>query len=169
VKERHQHGGEVDGWPIDGRSYLQFEDPIQTVTLLSVMKFVSLFAGLLLASREAAAFTAPRPSTAHAHSTSTARPRPTALSVLPESLDLLAAVSSSSLLSADNVVSPEPIHTAFTVATFFSQPFFLLMILAPQAKTTKQIMGGLGTCCPCCQHAKIPPPRKLTPACSIRW
>ena len=46
-------------------------------------------------------------------------------------------------------VSPEPIHTAFTVATFFPQPFWLLIILLPNWNVTKKIMGGLGTfmCC----------------------
>lgn len=40
--------------------------------------------------------------------------------------------------------SPEPIHTAFSVATFLPQPFWLLMILFPKAEITKKIMGGLG-------------------------
>jgi hypothetical protein len=42
------------------------------------------------------------------------------------------------------VVSPEPIHTLFTVATFAPQPFFVLMILFRNYKLTKTIMGGLG-------------------------
>lgn len=42
-------------------------------------------------------------------------------------------------------VSSEPIHTAFSVATFLPQPFWLLMILAPKSTWTKKIMGGLGT------------------------
>jgi hypothetical protein len=42
------------------------------------------------------------------------------------------------------VVSPEPIHTLFTVATFAPQPFFVLMILFRNSKLTKTIMGGLG-------------------------
>ena len=41
--------------------------------------------------------------------------------------------------------SPEPIHSAFSVATFLPQPFWLLIILFPKQKITKQIMGGLGT------------------------
>jgi hypothetical protein len=57
---------------------------------------------------------------------------------LSSSLSLAAASASPAL------VSPEPIHTAFSVATFLPQPFWLLMILAPNAKLTKQIMGGLG-------------------------
>jgi hypothetical protein len=42
-------------------------------------------------------------------------------------------------------VSPEPIHTAFTVATFLPQPFWLLIVLLPNKGFTKKIMGGLGT------------------------
>jgi hypothetical protein len=42
-------------------------------------------------------------------------------------------------------VSPEPIHTAFTVATFLPQPFWLLIILLPNTGITKKVMGGLGT------------------------
>jgi hypothetical protein len=42
-------------------------------------------------------------------------------------------------------VSPEPIHSAFTVATFLPQPFWLLIILLPNTAITKKIMGGLGT------------------------
>ena len=41
--------------------------------------------------------------------------------------------------------SPEPLHTAFTVATFFPQPFWVLLILFPKADVTKKIMGGMGT------------------------
>jgi len=41
-------------------------------------------------------------------------------------------------------VSPEPIHTAFALATFFPQPFWLLMILLPSNKITKKVMGSLG-------------------------
>lgn len=48
---------------------------------------------------------------------------------------------------AEVPVSPEPIHTAFTVATFLPQPFWLLMIALPNNPITKKIMGGLGTLC----------------------
>ena len=41
-------------------------------------------------------------------------------------------------------VSPEPIHGAFKIGTFYAQPFFLLMILFPKSAITKKIMGGLG-------------------------
>ena len=56
------------------------------------------------------------------------------------------AIVSSTLLSKLDIVgvSPEPIHTAFTVATFLPQPFWLLIILLPSANLTKRIMGGLG-------------------------
>jgi Domain of unknown function (DUF4281) len=47
------------------------------------------------------------------------------------------------LVGAAVTVSPEPIHTAFTVATFAPQPFWLLMILLPNSTLTKRIMGGL--------------------------
>lgn len=40
-------------------------------------------------------------------------------------------------------VSPEPIHTAFNIATFGPQPFWLLLILFPKADLTKKIMGTL--------------------------
>jgi hypothetical protein len=40
--------------------------------------------------------------------------------------------------------SAEPIHTAFSIATFFPQPFWLLLILLPKSKITKTIMGGMG-------------------------
>lgn len=40
-------------------------------------------------------------------------------------------------------VSPEPIHTAFSFATFGPQPFWLLMILLPTQDVTKKIMGKM--------------------------
>lgn len=40
--------------------------------------------------------------------------------------------------------SPEPIHTAFSAATFGPQPFWLLLIFLPKADITKKIMGSLG-------------------------
>lgn len=62
---------------------------------------------------------------------------PTQVAVIPVPLE-----SYSALISVS--VSPEPIHTAFSVATFLPQPFWLLMILLPNAKITKKIMTGLG-------------------------
>lgn len=41
-------------------------------------------------------------------------------------------------------VSPEPIHTAFALATFGPQPFWLLMILLPKNDITKKVMGSMG-------------------------
>lgn len=46
------------------------------------------------------------------------------------------------LLLSNNAVSPEPIHTVFSIATSLSQPFFVLMIIFPQAKITKQQLMG---------------------------
>ena len=43
-------------------------------------------------------------------------------------------------------VSPEPIHTAFALATFGPQPFWLLMILQPKNEITKKVMGSMGEC-----------------------
>ena len=40
-------------------------------------------------------------------------------------------------------VSPEPIHTMFSFATFGPQPFWLLMILLPNTGLTKRVMGSL--------------------------
>ena len=40
-------------------------------------------------------------------------------------------------------VSPEPIHTAFSIATFGPQPFWLLLILLPKADITKKVMGKM--------------------------
>jgi hypothetical protein len=66
------------------------------------------------------------------------------------SIQHLLQVSSSStttLISyidiTDIVTSPEPIHTAFSIATFLPQPFWLLMVLLPNSKFTRRIMGGL--------------------------
>ena len=42
-------------------------------------------------------------------------------------------------------VSPEPIHTAFSIATFGPQPFWLFLILLPKAEITKKLMGKMGT------------------------
>lgn len=61
--------------------------------------------------------------------------------ITPEAVDL----STQALVLAQVVpTSPEPIHTAFKVATFLSQPFFIMMTLFPKAAITKKIMGGLG-------------------------
>lgn len=72
----------------------------------------------------------------------------TMINMIPASM-VMEACSSSSLLSAVPN-SPEPIHTAFSVATFFPQPFWLLLILFPNTKLTKQIMGGWEVIALCC-------------------
>ena len=80
--------------------------------------------------------------------------------VSPEITDaMISSASSLSSLSTNLVsaitdqfypTSPEPIHTAFTIATFLPQPFWLLMILLPNNKITKTIMGGLEIPLLCC-------------------
>lgn len=47
-------------------------------------------------------------------------------------------------LLTDIVTSPEPIHTAFSFATFGPQPFWLFLIFLPKADITKKLMGRLG-------------------------
>ena len=104
----------------------------------STMKLSTLFLcfGILLAKNETSAFVAPRPVAVNHH--------PSLLSLVgPESLSDLIGGGSHLLLS-DYPVSPDPIHTEFKIGTFFSQPFFLLMILFPKSTITKKIMGGLG-------------------------
>jgi hypothetical protein len=61
------------------------------------------------------------------------------------SMILTEVLSEASTWIADVPISSEPIHTAFTVATFLPQPFWLLIILLPNTAITKKIMGGLGT------------------------
>lgn len=66
---------------------------------------------------------------------------------------VMSSFSSAYSVIADSSVyptSPEPIHTAFTIATFLPQPFWLLMILFPNTKITKTIMGGLEIPLLCC-------------------
>lgn len=94
----------------------------------------------------------------HLHPSS-GRPRREAtgsrLHVLPpaEAFDAVsAAVSSSVSTAAASIVgiSPEPIHAAFSVATFLPQPFWLLMIVLPNNSLTKKVMGGLEVPLLCC-------------------
>lgn len=78
-----------------------------------------------------------------------------ALQAIPDAVTVseISAFLSSSITTASTsvsagnglLVSPEPIHTAFSVATFLPQPFWLLMIVLPNANITRKIMGGLGT------------------------
>lgn len=52
-------------------------------------------------------------------------------------------ISSSSISSSSSMsVSPEPIHTAFAIATFLPQPFWVLMVLFPNSSITKRCMTG---------------------------
>ncbi|CAJ1902312.1 unnamed protein product [Cylindrotheca closterium] len=53
--------------------------------------------------------------------------------------------SSTRLKSVMEIIgtSPEPIHTAFSFATFGPQPFWLLLIFLPKADITKKVMGSL--------------------------
>ena len=63
------------------------------------------------------------------------------------SLDMTPPKRSSTKLSAildPSILSQDSIHEAFTVATFFPQPFWLLLILIPNTTVTKKIMGGMG-------------------------
>ena len=48
--------------------------------------------------------------------------------------------------SASDVLSPSTIHDAFSAATFFPQPFWLLISFLPKWEGTKKIMGGFGAC-----------------------
>lgn len=45
--------------------------------------------------------------------------------------------------AATDNLSPENIHTAFSVATFLPQPFWLLIVFLPNTGFTKKIMGGM--------------------------
>lgn len=62
--------------------------------------------------------------------------------------DLMETVGTSLLSSATTSSSPlllsnDGIKTAFSVATFLPQPFWLLLILLPNSDITKKIMGNL--------------------------
>lgn len=54
------------------------------------------------------------------------------------------------LISDVAVASPEPIQVAFRAATFFPQPFWILLILLPNSGLTKKVMGGLEIVTMCC-------------------
>ena len=49
------------------------------------------------------------------------------------------------LLSSVTDPSPAAIQQAFSVATFFPQPFWLFLVLLPNAGFTKKLMGGMET------------------------
>ena len=64
----------------------------------------------------------------------------------------LQALLDPSLVTAagsSDILSPNSIHEAFSVATFFPQPFWLLLTLLPNWDGTKKIMGGMGKCVKC--------------------
>ena len=104
------------------------------------MRATTLFqiVGVLAASQSTCGFLMPQPTTRPTRVTTTSS---LSLVGLEAAADLVAG---GQLLLAEYPVSPEPIHSAFQVGTFFSQPFFLLMILFPKSTITKKVMGGLG-------------------------
>ena len=51
---------------------------------------------------------------------------------------------------AETPISPEPIHSLFSLATFAPQPFWLLLIVLPKSKLTKQLFGGMQIPLLCC-------------------
>jgi hypothetical protein len=85
----------------------------------------------------------------HAHPASSLTTRTAGTSSTRRSMMLPEVLAEASTWIADTAaavpVSGEPIHTAFTVATFLPQPFWLLLILLPNTGFTKKVMGGLGT------------------------
>ena len=104
---------------------------------------------LVLLSRPASSFvTHP---TASISSTSSVRPHSTPTHrqalldpYLLETVTASGASSYSSLLSADAIgSSADSIKTAFSVATFLPQPFWLFIILLPNAGITKKLFGNL--------------------------
>lgn len=54
------------------------------------------------------------------------------------------------LLSAATDPSSLQIQQAFSAATFFPQPFWLLLVLLPKSGVTKKIMGGMEIVTLCC-------------------
>lgn len=63
---------------------------------------------------------------------------------LKQSTELFSLLDPSIILST-NILTEESIHTAFSVATFFPQPFWVLLTVLPDNRYTKKIMGGMGT------------------------
>ena len=61
------------------------------------------------------------------------------------SVSLIEQTISSSSTTLSFIFSNDDIKQAFNVATFFPQPFWLLLILIPNSNFTKKVMGGLGT------------------------
>lgn len=106
----------------------------------------SVLCALLLIINGSEGFTSPRASNAFVPSCSLERRQK--LSVAAAVPDMASFLSDSFFTVSSTVTaiqtSPEPIHSAFSVATFLPQPFWMLIILFPKQKITKQIMGGLG-------------------------
>jgi hypothetical protein len=100
--------------------------------------------GCIQEHRPSAFTTGPSGSYHHRHAASLAT-RTTSTSSTRRSMMLTEVLSEASTWIADVPLSSEPIHSAFTVATFLPQPFWLLIILLPNTAITKKIMGGLGT------------------------
>ena len=80
-----------------------------------------------------------------AHKTRTTTTTKTRELLIHRPPDIRVPISSTSLNIDIVGISPEPIHTAFALATFGPQPFWLLMILLPRNDITKKVMGSMGT------------------------
>jgi hypothetical protein len=65
-------------------------------------------------------------------------------------LDPMIMDPSSLMISDVTDLSSLEIQEAFSVATFFPQPFWLLLVLLPKWDVTKKIMGGYGVVTLCC-------------------
>jgi len=57
---------------------------------------------------------------------------------------LSAVFDPSSVTAAVGILNNENVKVAFSVATFLPQPFWALLVLAPNLNITKKIMGGMG-------------------------
>lgn len=112
------------------------------LTLSTMMRQYTLLLVLLMLTVQSDAFTssntfmssrlgAQSPSLVH----SATRP--------PSSSSELSALLDPSVVTS--VLTQDSIHDAFSVATFFPQPFWLLLVLLPNTGLTKKLMGGMGT------------------------
>lgn len=106
----------------------------------------SILSVLFLVSNASEGFMSPRVSRTYLPSCSIQRNhKSSSVTALPDVATVFSdpfLTMSSTLIAVET--SPEPIHLAFSVATFLPQPFWLLIILFQKQKLTKQIMGGLG-------------------------
>ena len=73
------------------------------------------------------------------------KPSNSKLSALPISEAAFSLTSSNVLVSSltDVVFTPESISSAFNVATFLPQPFWLFLIFLPKSNITKKMFGGI--------------------------